>query len=435
MASSRHLGPIEVDRIFLYEENPRHEPLESQPEIIDHLCKDEQVYNLARSISDSGTNPLELLGVVQVEGSGASGSKKVYQTWEGNRRLCAIKLLNDPDLAPAHLRKDFARLAADSDELPIKEMICVLFNDHDELRFWMGIIHNGPQSGVGRVDWNADQKARHFGSNRNKLALAILDAAQSLDLIDKDDRQGRLTTVQRFLNRDIVKDALGIDASNLDDITVNRPHEDFQKQLNRFIADVKDGSLVNSRKNQAQADAYGRKLARNRGISGERIEPVSLKTAVAAAPAKKSKRKTSPKEPRSPAHLDYDKDLGLALENIRSDKLDSLYYSICSVAIKHNTPLLTIGLWAFIESLTALAGKKDSVDFVGFCSNERLATHGFGRGKTGPIRDALGRIQKNGNATKHHEIAASFDGPQLANDLATVTPLLTKIAETIAPKK
>lgn len=44
--SARHLGPIEVDRIFLYEENPRHEPIESGHEIIEYLCKDEQVYNL-----------------------------------------------------------------------------------------------------------------------------------------------------------------------------------------------------------------------------------------------------------------------------------------------------------------------------------------------------------------------------------------------------
>jgi hypothetical protein len=46
---------------------------------------------------------------------------------------------------------------------------------------------------------------------------------------------------------------------------------------------------VTSRNNQAQIDAYGRKLARNADIPGERIEPLSLKTAAAA----KVKRKTS----------------------------------------------------------------------------------------------------------------------------------------------
>jgi hypothetical protein len=157
--ASRHLESIEVDRIFLYEENPRHEPIESEPEIIEHLCKDEQVYNLARSISEAGPNPLELLGVMQIPGSGAAATKKVYQAREGNRRLCAIKLLNDPDLAPPHLRKDFARLASESAGVPIKKINCIVFDDEDDLRFWVGITHNGAQAGVGRLDWDAQQKA------------------------------------------------------------------------------------------------------------------------------------------------------------------------------------------------------------------------------------------------------------------------------------
>ena len=64
MATARHIDSIEVDRIYLYEENPRHEPIETQEEIIEHLCKGEQVFNLARNISGAGTNPLELLGLV-----------------------------------------------------------------------------------------------------------------------------------------------------------------------------------------------------------------------------------------------------------------------------------------------------------------------------------------------------------------------------------
>ena len=65
MAATRHFGPIDIDRIFLYEENPRHEPIESQPEIIEHLCTDGQVYNLARNISEAGPNPLDLVGLVE----------------------------------------------------------------------------------------------------------------------------------------------------------------------------------------------------------------------------------------------------------------------------------------------------------------------------------------------------------------------------------
>lgn len=90
MAAKRRVETVEVDRVYLYEENPRHEPIETQEEIIEHLCKDEQVFNLARNISEAGPNPLVLVGLVHIPGSGAASTKKVYQVWEGNRRITML---------------------------------------------------------------------------------------------------------------------------------------------------------------------------------------------------------------------------------------------------------------------------------------------------------------------------------------------------------
>ena len=50
-------------------------------------------------------------------------------------------------------------------------------------------------------------KERHFGSGRNRVALAILDAAEELGLITKEERDGKLTTAQRFLNSSVVREA------------------------------------------------------------------------------------------------------------------------------------------------------------------------------------------------------------------------------------
>lgn len=431
---ARQTESIDVERIFLYEENPRHEPLGSEPEVIEHLCKDEQVFNLARSIAEAGTNPLQSVGVIQL-GAGSS-AKKNYQVWEGNRRICAIKLLNDTDLSPAHLRKDFARLVTDNDYTPIKKINAVVFDDHDDLKYWMGIIHNGGQAGVGMLDWDAQQKERHFGSGRNQVALAVLDAAESMGLITKDEREGKLTTAQRFLNRPVVREALGIDTTNRDDITFNRPPEDFKKLLGRFMADLKAGTKITSRHNQEQIDTYGRGLTRSVSVSGERTQPRSLKMAVAASAVVKSKRAAKAKKPKKRDKLDFDKDLQRAMEPISSDKLDSLYYSLCSIPLEANAPLLTIGVWAFVESLTARAGKNADADFLAYYSAQKFNDLGFAdRKKRAPIIDALTRIQRNGNATKHHETSATFHGKQLANDLATITPLLVKTLENTTPKK
>ncbi len=435
---ARQFDFIDVERIFLYEENPRHEPIESEPEIIDYLCKDEQVYNLARSISEAGPNPLELIGVVET--GDAKGAKKNYQVWEGNRRVCAIKLLNDPDLAPAHLRKDFSRLATNGSYKTIKKINAVIFDDHNDLKFWMGVTHNGAQAGVGRLDWDAQQKARHFGSGRNRVALAILDAAEVLGLMTKDEREGKLTTAQRFLNSSIVREAIGIDTTNRDDITVTRPTNDLKQLLTRFITDLKNGTKITSRHNRNQIDTYGRGLARNVSISGDRIQPVSLQTALAAAgDGGKKNRKSATgrksKKRRKRDKIEFEKDLQLALEKISNDKLEALYFSLCNVSLESHAPLLCIGAWAFVESLSAVAGKGDA-DFLSFYSNQRFSDLGFtDKKKRGVITDALTRISRNGNATKHHEVAANFHGKQLANDLATITPLLVKTLENFSPKK
>jgi hypothetical protein len=354
---------------------------------------------------------------------------------EGNRRVCAVKLLNDPDLAPAHLRKDFARLAQESAHVPIGEINAVVFADHDDLKYWMGIIHGGAQAGIGRLDWDAQQKERHFGTGRNRVALAILDLAEQLEFISKEERSGKITTAQRFLNRAMVKEALGIDdTSNPADITYNRPTDDFHKQLARFIDDLKEGVKVTSRHNQTQIDQYGRKLAAASNITGERVEPQSLKKAVATGSGK-STRRNPPKKPRKLSRVEYDKGLGKALETLGNIKLESLHHSICSIYLEH-APLLTIGVWAFVESLSALAGKGAETDFLAFFSKQRLAGYGLGDStrKLNPVRDALERIQRNGNTTKHHEVSALFDGKQLANDFATITPILLKTIESIGKK-
>jgi hypothetical protein len=430
--AARHLGPIDVERIFLYEENPRHEPMQSEPEVIEHLCKDEHVFNLARNIAAAGLNPLELSGVIELS---SSGGKKNYQVWEGNRRICAIKLLNDPDLAPAHLRRDFARLAAESGQLPIKKITAVVFDDHDDLKYWMGIIHGGEQTGVGRKTWNATQKERHFEGGRNQVALAVLDTAESLGLINKEEREGKLTTAQRFLNSELVREAIGIDTSNKEDITYNRPTADFTKQLGRFIADLKRGIKITSRHRKEQIDQYGRQLARSSDISGDRIQPMSLAAAVAPAAKKKKRAKLAPKKHRKKQHIDYDATLAQAIADISSDKLESLYHSICNVQLEPHTPLLTIGVWAFVESLCARAGKSEGTAFTAFLSNQKLSDLGASGSARRPIRDALDRIEGHGNATKHDRTAGSFDGKQLANDFATITPVMVKLLESLAPKK
>ena len=189
--------PIPVERIHLYEENPRHGAITDPSEIIKVLLQDEQVYELAKSIAEHKTNPLELLGVVEITEEGAT--EPSYEVWEGNRRVCAVLLLNDPDLAPPKWRKRFQKLSDDVDVIETIEGRS--FDDHDELRFWMRNIHNGMQDGRGRKDWGPDEQHRDNPTRKNAIAFELLEMAETLHLITRSDRKGKLTTLQRFAEK------------------------------------------------------------------------------------------------------------------------------------------------------------------------------------------------------------------------------------------
>ena len=114
---------ISLDRIFLHHENPRHEPYETQAQVIDWLCRNEEVSQLAHDICKNGLSPLDRFGLIQDHDT--AGDDATYIAAEGNRRLCALKLLTDPDLAPPERKAYFENLA--EGWLPIVEVPCVIF--------------------------------------------------------------------------------------------------------------------------------------------------------------------------------------------------------------------------------------------------------------------------------------------------------------------
>ena len=419
---------ISLDRIFLHHENPRHEPYETQSQVIEYLCNSEEVPQLARDIAQHGLSPLDRFGVMLDHDN---GDNSTYVAAEGNRRLCALKLLTDPELAPAE-RKFFFEKQAETWN-PITQIPCVIFDDQDDLDLWLKRRHHGPASGIGQKPWNADQKARHSGSSsRNRIALAFLDYAEEESLISAADRKGRLTTVQRYVGNAVMKETLGLDTSNLDEIKRNRSEQDLKLLSKQFIDDVIEGKKVNSRQDRQSIENYARELSSLPGQKHERIEAEPI------LPEPEIKPKPRPKPPKPKRHqrLQWEKEIGDALDNLGNWKLQNLYHSICNVPLKDNTPLLAVGAWSFLETLTARAGRDTSTDFFTFFSYDQLKRYGLGdRKKVKPLRDALQRIQSFGNATKHHDTSAAFSDEQLFNDMDSLKDLILKVIEGAALKK
>lgn len=410
---------IDASRVFLDQKNPRHEPFEDQQDCIDYLCEQENVLALAKDIAKIGLNPLELFAVIPE-------SEDSYFAAEGNRRLCAIMLLNDPELAPANSRNEFIRAAENWN--PVTSLSAVVFENREEVRIWLDRIHAGADEGRGRRQWKADQKARNSLYSKNDLALAILDAAQEMGFISPDERQGRLSTVQRYLGNPLMRDALGLDPKGGPTLTTDLPEREFDILFRKFMRDIATKEIT-TRDNAAKIGGYSHTLRSLEGVTGAReeerreiIPPKEDDT----PPTKNSK----PKKPVKVTKIAPSEELQAALKNIPSYKLEQIYYSLCSLNLNYHTPLLFVGAWSFIETLTALCGRTVNADFYSFLNGQFLEKLGVGtKNDTKAARDAIKRISDYGNSTKHNRTAAGFNGEQLANDFETIETILIALAK------
>lgn len=276
MVQQKHPTPPSVEaikasisKLHFYPQNPRREPNDDQDAIRKELCEEEGVVSLARHVSEHGINPLDLPAVIphpKLPGH--------FIVVEGNRRLCALQLLRDPERAPTPAsRKVFSKLNAEGIALP-SSISVIKFEDADAARIWMSVKHEGEQGGVGTVEWNASQKTRFNQQgersvtrpkNPNLQALALLDYAQANSLITADERARiALTTVTRYLTNPNVRAALAL--LNAEDLTTDALPMQFDVAVRRFLLDAlptgEPGVVpaVSSRTSSAERKLYAEKL-------------------------------------------------------------------------------------------------------------------------------------------------------------------------------
>ena len=246
---------VRVLDLYLDSKNPRHEPISDRQKIIEHLVKTEKIKILAKDISEKGISPLDLPAIIK-DGKGN------FVVVEGNRRICALTLLNDPELCPEGDKTYFKNLSEKSEIIP-EELNCILFDSREEANIWIELRHNGEQGGVGLVTWDASQKARFFDSSDNTLALKLIDYAQERKIITAAQRQTKiLTTISRFVGNPIFRSMLGVTTGRSDpNVKLDVPRDDFDKVLKKFFDDLFAGeNNVTSRSKKDDWERYAKKL-------------------------------------------------------------------------------------------------------------------------------------------------------------------------------
>ena len=202
---------IPISKLLLDVENPRHGPIKEQSAIVEYLVKNAKVKQLARDIVEEGVSPIDLLAVVEHDST-------YHIAVEGNRRLCALILLNNTELCPQSESNYFENL---SEGRTVPDSItAVVFDSRKEADIWIERRHSGEQDGMGTLQWDAVQKTRwnkyRERKDPNALALEVLDYAKRRTIISEDDVKKNLTTATRYLSNPLFRKIVGIVTSSND---------------------------------------------------------------------------------------------------------------------------------------------------------------------------------------------------------------------------
>lgn len=348
-----NIETIEVNKVFLDLKNPRHVQYKSEQEVIKYLCTNEHIYELAKDIVLHGLNPLENFAVIK------DNKTDTYIMVEGNRRLCAIKLLNDPILAPKDFQNKFREISKNWQL--IDKINATILDSTENVDLWLTRIHGGQQKGIGRRQWSAEQKTRHFGGSKNALAQMLLDFAEEKNLITIDSRKGKISTVQRFTTNQDFRDFLNIENSNIDNIR--------QDRLEIFIHDLTTGEIdTRTHSTTESVTLYVREKLKtismhshqtpntfaNYGSNSsikdyEKIPENSLNNQttdnlLGNQPTENTNsHEESTLKPRPPTKLTKCKELTKCLAELSNYKLQKIYHSLHEISVKNHALIVTVG--------------------------------------------------------------------------------------------
>ena len=243
-------GQVLLSNLKLDPTNPRHPEFDSQREIVEWMTSGigrigEKLVVLAKDIATFGLNPADRVMVVA-----DAKEKGQFTVLEGNRRLTALKLLNNPDLAPTkEWQKRFSRLRP-SHYSPIRELPCVVFDDPESAFHFIELRHLGESGGAGVVPWEAEQKARHdqrlHRRSRHHKALAVLDFIRDAERIDADTKSLAsegfpITTLDRVLSDQEFRSFLGLAVNSDGEICFRIEPREAMKPISKVIKDFGSG--------------------------------------------------------------------------------------------------------------------------------------------------------------------------------------------------
>lgn len=218
---------IPPSSLLIDAENPRlPQPNTGQREALRTLVGHHQqkLLTLAKDIALKGLDESNL-PIVMPTGD----DLKRYVVLEGNRRLAAVRALENPDslmgVVDASVLSVLRELSRTYQAAPIESMRCLVVKSREEANHWIELRHTGENQGAGTVPWGADESAR-FRARSGRLEIH----SQALDFLEQHGhltpekrRQVPVTSFKRLLATPEVREKVGLDWKDGDLILLADP--------------------------------------------------------------------------------------------------------------------------------------------------------------------------------------------------------------------
>lgn len=230
-----------IKRLHLDLRNPRlgRPSVDTEADAMDRLLKEfgPKIIGLARSIAEYGLNPTESWAIVHEDGK--------YVVLEGNRRLVACRLLDNPRKAPdPQTAATFERIKRGvRTTSSYLSPSCVEFEHRADARYWIHLKHHGAGSGEGTAAWGPEMvylDQVNSGSTPvewNEFWYWLEETYQHdrplVDLIDQARRE-QYTLMDRVYTWK-VKELLGVSFTQPGQINVNVDTEKIKPFIHELI--------------------------------------------------------------------------------------------------------------------------------------------------------------------------------------------------------
>jgi hypothetical protein len=216
MAETLSIRPADL---LIDEQNPRITlPNAGQHKALQSLANLQQskLQKLAEHIvNNNGTNPADLMIVMPFK-----DDLNRYVVLEGNRRLAALKVLENPELlvnaVDLGVLKVIRGLSKKYLASPIEQLTCLVVQNREEARPWIELRHTGMNEGAGIVPWGTEESGR-FRARTGVLPIAsqALNFLEGIGSLTPEERKNiPVTSFKRLIDTPEVRAKLGLEVQS-----------------------------------------------------------------------------------------------------------------------------------------------------------------------------------------------------------------------------